>query len=177
MQIAKGWLILLVGAVLVLLLAGCRDATTPMSSESNLPVAPREGALAPDFTLRELGGAEVRLSELRGKVVLLNFWATWCPYCRAERSALQKAHEQYSGRGVVILSVNIGEKQGVVQAFAEARKLTMTVLLDEDGTVARAYHVQGIPVSFLIDRDGIIRSRHLGLLNELLIMQYVQLVP
>lgn len=75
---------------------------------------------------------------------------------------------------MVILSVSIGEKQGVVQAFAEARKLTMHILLDEDGNVTRAYRVQGIPVSFFIDREGVIRSRHLGPLNEMLIMQYVQ---
>lgn len=78
---------------------------------------------------------------------------------------------------MVILSVNIGEKQGEVQAFAEARKLTMHVLLDEDGSIARTYRVSGIPVSFFIDREGVIRARHLGPLSEMLILQYIQLIP
>nr|MBC7245562.1 redoxin domain-containing protein [Chloroflexota bacterium] len=75
MQIA--WRLLIIGPVLILVLAGCGGAATPTPLASNPPVAPREGARAPDFTLRELGGAEVRLSDLRGKLVLLNFWATW----------------------------------------------------------------------------------------------------
>lgn len=76
MQIPWRWLT--IGTIAIaLLLAGCRSAVTPTPLASNLPVAPREGARAPDFTLRELGGADVRLSELRGKIVLVNFWATW----------------------------------------------------------------------------------------------------
>ncbi|MBC7261848.1 MAG: TlpA family protein disulfide reductase [Chloroflexi bacterium] len=90
---------------------------------------------------------------------------------------MQKAHEQYHDQDVVILSVSIGEKQKVVQDFAEARRLTMRILLDEDGSIARTYRVSGIPVSFFIDREGVIRTRHLGPLNEMLILQYVQLVP
>lgn len=78
---------------------------------------------------------------------------------------------------MVILTVNIGEKQEVVQAFAEVRKLSMRILLDEDGSIARTYRVSGIPVSFFIDREGVIRARHLGPLNEMLILQYVQLMP
>lgn len=77
MHIVKGWSMFWVGVVMALLLAGCQGAATPTPSTSNLPVAPREGAHAPDFMLRELGGAEIRLSDLRGKVVLLNFWTTW----------------------------------------------------------------------------------------------------
>lgn len=127
--------------------------------------APNVGQLAPDFTLTDLEGKTVKLSDLRGRAVLLNFWASWCPPCRAEMPDLQEAHEQY-GDDIRILAVNIQEDREVVKDFVREFGLTFTVLLDSDGSVARTYRIAAIPTSFFIDRSGIIRLRWVGALSK-----------
>ncbi|MBI3015254.1 MAG: TlpA family protein disulfide reductase [Candidatus Tectomicrobia bacterium] len=127
-------------------------------------VRPEVGYLAPDFALSDLEGRIIRLSDLRGKkAVFLNFWATWCPPCRAEMPTMQKAYEQHQSRGLEILAVSIdrGGKKAV-QEFMQELKLTFPALLDPDMSVLRMYRVVGIPVSLLIDRKGIIRYKHVG---------------
>lgn len=126
---------------------------------------PNVGQLAPDFTLTDLEGEPVKLSDLRGRAVLLNFWASWCPPCRAEMPDLQEAHEKYSD-GIRILAVNIQEDKEAVKNFVQEFGLTFTVLLDSDGSVARTYRIAAIPTSFFIDRNGIIRLRWVGALSK-----------
>jgi peroxiredoxin len=140
----------------------------------DLPVAPIEGARVPHLLLSDLNGEEWTLSALRGKVVLLNFWATWWPFCRSERSALQKAQEQYEDQGFVVLSVDVGEEPGIVKAFAQERNLNIIILLDADGGVAQRFRVRTIPASFFIDRQGVIRSRHVGALGESFFTTYLK---
>jgi len=125
---------------------------------------PDEGHLAPDFSLKTLEGKTVRLSELRGKkVVLINFWATWCPPCRLEMPTMQQIYSEYKSKGFEILAVNIErDANEEIQDFVKELRLTFPVLLDPDMKVTRKYRLIGLPVSMLIDRQGIIRSKDIG---------------
>jgi cytochrome c biogenesis protein CcmG/thiol:disulfide interchange protein DsbE len=128
-------------------------ATTP---------APRENHPAPDFTLADLSDTPVRLSDLRGQVVLVNVWATWCPPCRAEMPMIQAAYEQYRAQGFRVLAVNLREDPRVVAAYMEQGGLTFPALLDHDGAVSNAYQSQVLPSSFFIDRAGVVRAVYRG---------------
>lgn len=130
-----------------------------------------KGNKAPDFKLSSLDGKKVKLSELQKdpqkkgakRVVLLNFWASWCPPCRAEAPYLQKLHEKYGKNGLGIVGISTDTKgAAVVRRFVKEKKLTYTQLLDPKHTVARKYKVGPIPTSYIIDRSGVIRSVHLG---------------
>lgn len=127
--------------------------------------SPHEGFLAPDFTLDTLDGSKVTLSELRGKVVVINFWATWCLPCRVETPALEKSYEQYRDLGMVILGVNLTNQDLIseVNAFVQEFKLTYPILLDNDGRVSSTlYQVRGLPTTFFINREGVIRTVLVG---------------
>ncbi len=125
---------------------------------------PEEGHQAPDFTLKTLDGKTARLSELRGKkVVLINFWATWCPPCRLEMPTMQKIYTEYKDKGFEVLAVNIEpDAKEEISEFMKELRLTFPVLLDPDMKVTRKYRLIGLPVSLLIDRQGIIRSKDIG---------------
>jgi len=126
--------------------------------------APREGFTAPDFRLTLLGGGEIALSDLRGKVVIVNLWASWCPPCRAEMPALQEVYEAYRDRGLEILAVNTTyqDSQAAAARFVQEYGLSFPVALDQTGEVSRSYLLRALPTSFFIDRDGVIRSVIIG---------------
>lgn len=132
----------------------------PLSSAPS----PREGFLAPDFTLDTLDGNQVTLSELRGRIVVINFWATWCLPCREETPALEKAYKQYKDSDAMILGVNLTNQDSVrdVEAFVQEFGLTYPILLDRDGSVGYLYQVNGLPTTFFVNRDGIIRTVLVG---------------
>lgn len=113
-----------------------------------------EGALPPDFTLSTLDGKPVTLSQLRGKVVLVNFWATWCPPCRQEMPALVAAYKQFAGPNVAFVAVNLQENPVTVAAFAEQYGVTFPIALDAGGKVTEQYSIIPLPTSFFIGRDG-----------------------
>ncbi len=118
------------------------------TEQAQLPFA------APEFTLKDLAGHEVKLSDYRGKVVLVDFWATWCGPCRAALPFVQKLHEDLASKGLQVLAVNLGEDPQTVLRFIEAKKMTFRVLLDEQEKVSQLYRVSAIPKTFLIDRKG-----------------------
>jgi thiol-disulfide isomerase/thioredoxin len=136
----------------------------PTATYAGGPPTPREGFHAPDFTLDLLGGGQVTLSELRGKVVVVNVWASWCPPCRAEMPAIEKVYQAYRDLGVVVLGVNTTDQDNErdVAAFVQEFGLTFPIPLDRDGSVSRRYAVSGLPTTFFIDRQGIIRSIVVG---------------
>lgn len=115
---------------------------------------------APDFTLRDLRGNQVSLSDFRGQPIVLNFWATWCSPCRVEIPHLEALYTKYKDRGLVILGMNTETDYIKVKRFAEPR-ISYTVLLD-GSTQAQGYDVSGIPCTYYIDRAGIIRHRSVG---------------
>jgi thiol-disulfide isomerase/thioredoxin len=135
-----------------------------------LPV--EKGSRAPDFAAYDMQGRPVRLSELRGQVVLLNIWATWCPPCREEMPSMQRLHERLGPAGLRIVAVSIdaasgqsdasGRPGGDVEAFLREMGLTFTVWRDPEGGIQRVYRTTGVPESFLIDRDGVIAKKAIG---------------
>lgn len=126
--------------------------------------SPREGFLAPDFTLETLQGETVTLSALRGKAVVVNLWAAWCPPCRAEMPALQAAYEADRDRGLEILAVDMTyqDTEQDARRFAQEFGLTFPIPMDRDGTVARQYLLRALPSTFFVGPDGVIRKVVIG---------------
>jgi peroxiredoxin len=123
----------------------------------------RVGFPAPDFTLRDLNGRPVRLSGLRGKVVFLNIWATWCPPCRMEMPSMESLHRRLQGRDFVMLAVSEDESgPSAVRTFVDEMKLTFSVLLDPEGSLPPRYGVTGYPETFIIDRKGHVVEHFIG---------------
>jgi peroxiredoxin len=126
------------------------------------PAAVTVQAPAPDFTLRNTDGRNLRLKEQRGQVVLVNFWASWCGPCKQEMPHLNRLHDKYRSAGFVLLGVNIDEDAQLGAATAGRWGLKFPVLLDTDKTVVRQYDLGSMPATVLIDRDGRVRHLHRG---------------
>ena len=127
------------------------------------------GQQAPDFSLKTLDGqATVTLSELRGKPVILNFWASWCTPCRLEMPALQAAYEAHQADGLTVLAINLTTQDTLpdAQAFIEELQLTMPALADETNAAEEIYHIIGLPTTYFVDSQGIITHIQLGPLDE-----------
>jgi peroxiredoxin len=120
------------------------------------------GSMAPDFTLKDVKGNSVTLSQYRGKVVFLNFWATWCPPCLAEMPAMERLNEVYGSRDFVMLAVNAEEDVEAVKAFLKEHPHSFPVLLDLEAEAQSLYGVYRFPETFLIDKSGKIVERYLG---------------
>jgi peroxiredoxin len=141
-------------AVAVLMLA----ASTVLATAA--PLAPT--VPAPDFTLRTLDGQKLRLGEQRGRVVLVNFWATWCGPCRQEMPHLSKLYDKYKSSGFVLLGVNVDDDTAQAANVASKLGVTFPVLPDTDKRVSRQYDLSAMPSTVLIDRDGRVRYLHRG---------------
>ena len=157
-NIAYGLGILLVALLLYLGLVTNSSKTTPIGLGPGKP--------APDFKLKTLDGKEVSLSDYRGKVVLINFWATWCPPCREEMPLFKRVYERYKNKGFEILAVSTDTSVDPVKKFVKEYKLDFPVLLDTDN-ISSLYGIQGLPTSFLIDREGKIVKVRLGKYKEI----------
>lgn len=126
------------------------------------PAALTASTLAPDFTLARMGGANLRLHEQRGQVVMVNFWATWCAPCREEMPHLDRLYQKYRASGFVLLGVNVDDDVGNAVALAQKLGVRFPVLLDTDKKVSRLYDLKAMPSTVLIDRDGRVRHVHRG---------------
>ena len=139
--------------------------------------SPRVGFVAPDFTLDLLGGEKITLSDLRGKVVLVNIWASWCPPCLREMPALEEVYQEFKDQGLVVLAVNTTYQDSEAQAaeFAQNFGLTFPIPLDRTGAVSKRYLLRGLPSTYFVDRQGIIRSVVIGgPMNKAVITSNVQ---
>ena len=121
-----------------------------------------EAATPQDFSLPALDGGAIRLADTRGKVVVLNFWASWCIPCTEEMPEIESFYEAHSGGDVVVIGVNVGETAEVAGAFAKKVGVTFPIALDQDTAVATRYGMRGLPMTILIDRLGLIHWTHLG---------------
>ncbi len=126
--------------------------------------APQTGLYTPYFSLSSTDGREVSLADLTGSPIIINFWASWCPPCRAEMSDFQQAYLEYSETDLVIASINSTSQDSLqnVLSFVENNQLTFPILLDKTGAVIRTYYVHSLPTTFFIDRSGIIKNILIG---------------
>lgn len=147
---------------LLLLLPGC--GVFAQASADNGSIKPVIGSTAPDFTLEDLDGERVKLSDFRGQPVMVNFWATWCGPCKLEMPHMQEVQDKLSAEtGFTILAVNLGEDKDTADTFLQENKFNFTTLLDKDRTVAYGkYKLIGLPTSFFIDKNGIIKEIQVG---------------
>jgi len=120
-----------------------------------------KGGPAPDFTSKTINGEEITLSKLKGKVVVLNFWATWCPPCRSEMPLFNRVYEKYRDRGFEIIAISTDSSERQVKKFIKEFGIKFPVVMDKQNLVSK-YNVSGLPTSFLIDRDGKIIKVRLG---------------
>ena len=127
---------------------------------SSAPPNPQVGFTAPDFSLATVAGERLSLSRLRGKAVVLNLWASWCPPCRAEMPALDAVYRKFRDQGLVVLGVNTTyqDDEAAARAAIQDWALTFPIVFDRDGATSRQYHVQAMPTTFFIGRDGVIRD-------------------
>lgn len=137
-------------------------APPPVADAPRGDPAPRVGSPAPELGLPALDGSTVTLAGLRGKVVLVNFWASWCGPCEQEMADLQRLYEEERGRGLVVVGVNEGEEPGRAATFLARFGVTFSNVVDADRAVTRRYQVFGLPNSFFIDGEGVIRARVVG---------------
>jgi len=131
-----------------------------------LETAAEEGALAPNFLLETMDDSELRLSDLRGQPVVLNFWATWCKPCRQEMPRFVEAYDAHANEGLVVVAVNLQEGKGIVRPFAEDYGMDFPIVVDRDGEVGDRYRLLGLPTTYFIDRQGVIRSVFTGPFEE-----------
>jgi peroxiredoxin len=117
-------------------------------------LSPSQKVAAPDFSLEDPAGTPVSLRDFRGKLVLLNFWATWCIPCRAEMPAMQQLYQESQEQGLVVVAVNFQDAPEAVLAFSQELQLTFPMPLDRKGTVAAAYGVRGLPTTYVVNREG-----------------------
>jgi thiol-disulfide isomerase/thioredoxin len=161
------WTLLLLGA-LFLGSAWILQSQEPVRSVNladDMVVAPAVGHVAPDFTVSTLTGESFTLSEQLGQPLVLNFWATWCPPCRAEIPYFQAASRKYNGQ-VTVVGVDDGEPLGLVAPFVSQLGMTYVIPLDEDSAVSKEYRVNSLPTTFFIDDSGVIRYVHIGIINQ-----------
>ena len=137
---------------------------SPDQLQAQTGSVPKEGFTAPDFALSLLDGGEISLSELRGKVVLVNFWTSWCPPCRKEMPAIESVYRSYNDMGLVVIGLNLTaqDSKQAAASFAQEVGVTFPIALDLDNSVGILYRVTALPTTFFIDRKGVIRSVIVG---------------
>ncbi len=154
---------MLLAMVLATALAGSSCAPPQTAASERLPVTGWQiGNVAPDFTLADPDGKSISLTDYRGKPVVINFWATWCPSCVAEMPYLQQMYNQQSSKGLTFFAVNIQENPAKVRDFFSKYALSLPVLFDFTGNTSSKYGVSSIPSTFFIDGNGVIIRKVVG---------------
>lgn len=137
-------------------LPGNAAGTSPLNSNNSI------NSKAPDFTLKDLNGKTVSLSALRGKVVILNFWATWCPPCRAEMPSLNRLYHMFKPRGLEVVAVSTDRSINDIKDFLENHRVDFPILIDSDRSASKQYRVFSMPTTFLINKNGVIVEKFYG---------------
>ncbi len=158
------WPLVVIGVAMMGGLWIWASAVPTEATTGGLIPSPREGFLAPDFTLESLSADQILLSDMRGKAIVLNLWASWCPPCRAEMPALQRVYHENHERELEVLAVNMTAQDSIaaVEAFVQEFNLTFPILLDTSGDVGNTYLMRALPTTFFIDREGVIQRVIVG---------------
>lgn len=129
---------------------------------------------APDFKLKDLDGKEISLSDLKGKKVYINFFATWCPPCKEEMPDLEKLYQETKNSDLIILAISGGEDKSTVENFVKENNYNFEVLLDPDGVANMSYNISSIPTSYFIDENGNIVNKRIGLMTLNQMKAYIE---
>lgn len=180
MKKKNGTILILMDAVLMIpllaIIGGCareskeqRDLPPQQTPFQKQTTGVKQGELAPDFVFEGMlngsGLTAGKLSDLRGKVVLLNFWASWCVYCDKEMASLQALAETFHDKNFVLLGINDGEGQDTARNYVEGKNLTFPMVLDPSKNVAQKYRIRSIPTTFLLNKEGVIVTVIIGALD------------
>lgn len=154
---------LFIGGIMILLFSlalgvGIDSSASNQTQDTGVVV----GQSAPQFQLSNLAGETVSLDDFSGNVVVLNFWATWCPPCRAEMPGIQSVYETHQGDGVTVIAINAQENIDLVSSFQEEFALTFPVLLDSNGQAMNLYQAHSLPTTIILDRNGVVRHIQSG---------------
>jgi len=153
------------------------ETVYPHPQSTSPPTASQSGTnIAPDFELETLKGQKVRLSDFKGKVVLLDFWATWCGPCRIQIKNLKELKSMVNEDKVVIISIDVGESKSTVQQFISKEEVDWLVLLDTKGFTAKAYRVRAIPTVFIVDAEGNLRKKYVGVTSAETLLATIEAV-
>jgi peroxiredoxin len=145
---------------MVFAFCGAAIASDPLSQMQ--VIKPHVRMDAPDFVLKDIEGRQKGLTDFKGKVILLNFWATWCPGCREEMPSLEKLWKEFRTKGVVVIAIAIDRNREEVKSFATDLGLTFPILLDLEGVVRKNYEITVLPMTYIIGKDGKISGRMYG---------------
>ncbi|MEJ2619521.1 MAG: TlpA disulfide reductase family protein [Candidatus Thiodiazotropha sp.] len=145
-----------------LLLKRIMKTTLLLGLLTGFTLSQADSTAAPDFTLKSRSGENIKLSELRGSVVMVNFWASWCGPCRQEMPLLQQLYDRYQGMGFTLLGVNVDEDPAAAQKMLKEIPVNFPILYDSSNKVSKQYQVKAMPSTFMVDRDGNIRYLHKG---------------
>jgi thiol-disulfide isomerase/thioredoxin len=144
---------------------------------SAAPPSPRQGFAAPDFTLETLDGSQLTLSGLQGRPVMLNLWASWCLPCRVEMPAIERVYQRHREDGLVVVGLNVTaqDSEAAARAFVQEFGLSFPIVLDRDGAASARYELMGLPSTYFIDRQGIIREVIIGgPMSEAVMLSHIQ---
>jgi len=156
-----------VRTVILLILAAAVGYTVYANATRDEKGTVQKGDQAPDFVLTDINGKKHKLSDYKGKGVFLNFWGTWCEPCKKEMPAIEKVGKEYKKKGVEILAVNVGESNFQVKNFAKQYHLTFPIMIDTNKEVQKAYGIDPLPTTFLINSKGRVEEVIIGgLQNE-----------
>ncbi len=172
--------VLLLGAGLLLLgiaalayLSLSKDAALNSDSSDYSAIPVKVNFPAPDISLFDLNGNKVSLSDLRGKYVLVNSWATWCPPCKQEMPDLEAYYQAHKDQNFTLVAIEDGEPKSEVAQFVASYKLTFSVWLDPEYQASTSFHSPGLPTSYIIDPDGIVRLTWTGAISDKMLEKYV----
>ncbi|MBF0291841.1 MAG: TlpA family protein disulfide reductase [Nitrospinae bacterium] len=146
-----------------------------LSTGSALAVSPSAlvGKPAPAFDLEKPDGGRISLASLKGSVVILTYWATWCAPCKVEMPTLEEAYKKHGGKGVIVIGVNFQQEKPQVKKFTDANKLTFPIAMDVDGKTADSYYIPGLPTTFFIGPDGVLAGYHEGVVKPELLEEWI----
>ncbi len=131
------------------------------------PAGFKAGDALPKITLSSLSGSKVTLpDDFKGKVILIHFWATICPYCIKEMQAIEAIHKKYGDKALAPFSINVGESKDMINKYLIDRRFTYSILLDPDKQASKQYWISGVPMTFIADKSGVLRYRIFGEINE-----------
>ena len=163
-------------ALAVKLFADSQSPSVALPGAITSPYKFTAGSPAPDFTLQSASGGTVSLADFRGKKVVVNFWATWCPPCRSEMPDMEQVSTERKN-DVVVLAVNVQEARAPVRDFADKYSLSFPILMDTAGEVTQGFGVQSLPTTFFIDKEGKVASFNMGALNKSAIGRKLDQIP